>query len=128
MNGIATFGDEYWPGLCFFAAHNQVPACRSGCEETMTSAMTAFGMALGGTSLICYLLMTRLQNRRANRGSSGRSPAPDGANYAGGGGWSIFTRFGGDNSASDSSGNPGDSAGTDSGGGGDGGGGGGAGD
>src|SRR5216684_3968939 len=129
MNGIATFGDEYWPGLCFFAAHNQVPACRSGCEETMTSAMTAFGMALGGTSLICYLLMTRLQNRRANRGSSGRSPAPDGGNYGGGGGgWSIFTRFGGDNSASDSSGNPGDSAGTDSGGGGDGGGGGGAGD
>ncbi len=48
----------------------------------MTSAMTAFGMALGGTSLICYLLMTRLQNRRANRGSSGRSPAPDGGNYA----------------------------------------------
>ena len=27
----------------------------------MTSAMTALGMALGGTSLICYLLMTRLQ-------------------------------------------------------------------
>jgi hypothetical protein len=128
MNGIATFGDEHWHGRFFFAAHNQVPSCRSGREEAMTSAMTAFGIAVGGTSLICCLLMTRLQNRRANRGSSGRSAAPDGGNYAGGEGWSIFKLFGGDNSISDSSGNPADSAGTDSGGGSDGGGGGGAGD
>jgi hypothetical protein len=52
----------------------------------MTSAMTAFGMAVGGVSLICYLLMMRLQNRRANRGSSGCSPAPNGGDYAGGDG------------------------------------------
>src|SRR5216683_5720310 len=118
MNGPATFRDQYGLSHGIFAPHNAFFRR----EKTMTSAVAAFGMALGGTSLICYLLMTRLQNRRANRGSSGRSPAPDGGNYAGGGGWSIFTRFGGDNSASDSSGNPGDSAGTDSGGGGDGGG------
>jgi hypothetical protein len=112
-------------GRCFSATHNQVPSCDSGRGETMTSAMTALAIAVGGTSPICYLLMTRLQNRRANRGSSGHSPAPDGGNFAGGDGWSIFTWFGGDNSASDSSGNPGDSAGSNSGGGGDGGGGGG---
>ena len=86
----------------------------------MTSAMTAFGIAVGATSLICYLLMTRLQGRRANRGSSGHSPSPDGANFAGSDGWSIVTWFGGDNSASDSPGNPIDSGGSDSEGGGDG--------
>jgi hypothetical protein len=43
-------------------------------------------VAVGGTWLIWYLLMTRLQNRRANRGSSGHSPAQDGGNYAGGDG------------------------------------------
>jgi hypothetical protein len=84
----------------------------------MTSAMTAFGIAVGATSLICYLRMTRLQSCRANRGSSGHSPSPDGGNFAGGDGWSIFTWFGGDNSASDSSGNPGDSGESDGGGGG----------
>jgi hypothetical protein len=49
----------------------------------MRSTVTALVMAVGGTSLICYLLMTRLQNRRANRGSSGHSPSADGGNYAG---------------------------------------------
>jgi hypothetical protein len=29
----------------------------------MTSAMAAFGIAAGRTSLICYALMARLQNR-----------------------------------------------------------------
>jgi len=52
----------------------------------MRSAVTALAMAVGGTSLICYLLMTRLQNRRANRGSSGQSPSADGGNYAAGDG------------------------------------------
>src|SRR5437879_1047311 len=105
------------------------PSCGSAREETMTSAMAAFGIAVGGTSLICYLLMTRLQNRRANRGSSGHSCGPDGGNYTGGGCWSISTWFAGDASASDSSANPcdaggGDSGGSDGGGGGYGGGGG----
>ena len=84
----------------------------------MTSAVAAFAIAVGGTSLICYLLITRLQNRRANRGSSGNSSGADG-------GWSLSHWFGGDHSALDGSGNPIDSGGGDSGGDGDGGGGGG---
>jgi len=63
----------------------------------MTSAMACIReIAVGGTSLICYLLMTRLQNRSANRGSSGHSCGPDGGNDTGGG-WSISSWFGGDN-------------------------------
>ncbi|HEV3500225.1 MAG TPA: hypothetical protein VGZ92_07855 [Bradyrhizobium sp.] len=88
----------------------------------MTSAMMAFGIAVGGTSLICYVLMTRSQNR--NRRASGDGRSPDGSNYAASDGWTIASWFGSDhNSASDSSGNPSDLGGGDSGGGGDGGGG-----
>jgi hypothetical protein len=47
--------------------------------------MAAFGIAVGVSSLICRVLMTRLQNRRANRGSSGHSSEPDGGNDTGGG-------------------------------------------
>jgi hypothetical protein len=94
----------------------------------MTGEMAAFGIAVGGTSLVCYLLMTRLQNPRANRRSLRDGPSPDGGNFTGSNGWSISSRFGGDNSAFDSSGNPGDSGGSDSGGGADGGGGDGGGD
>jgi hypothetical protein len=49
----------------------------------MSSAMAAFGIAVGGSSLICYVRMTRLQNRGANRGSSGHSAV--GGNPTGGG-------------------------------------------
>ena len=43
-----------------FAVHNRafLAVWRGG------SAMAAFGIAVGGTSLICYLLMTRLQNSK----------------------------------------------------------------
>ncbi len=87
----------------------------------------AFAIAVGGTSLVCYLLMTRLQNRRANRSAPRDGFLPDGGNYTAAEGWSISSRFGGDSPAFDSSGNPSDSAGGDSesgagGGGGDGGG------
>ena len=68
MNGVASFGDER--GLGYL-----VLQCRVGCwfqhGGMMTSAMVTFAIAVGGTSLICYALMTRLQNRRAGRGSSG---------------------------------------------------------
>ena len=90
----------------------------------MTSEMAAFGIAVGGTSLVCYLLMTRLQNRRASRRSRRDDPSSDGGNYTGADSWSISSWFGGDNPAFDSSGNPSDSGGSDSGGGADGGGGG----
>ena len=89
----------------------------------MTSEMMAFAIAVGGTSLVCYLLMTRLQNRRANRSAPRDGFLPDGGNYTAAEGWSISSRFGGDSPACDSSGNPSDSAGGDSGGGADGGGG-----
>jgi hypothetical protein len=49
----------------------------------MTSAMVTFAIAVGGTSLICYALMTRRQNRRANRRSSGDSSGAGSGNYSG---------------------------------------------
>jgi uncharacterized membrane protein YgcG len=94
-------------------------------RPTMTSEMTAFAIAVGGTSLVCYLLMTRMQNRGANRNAPRDGFLPDGGNYTVAEGWIISSRFGGDNPAFDNSGNPSDSAGGDSGGGADGGGGGG---
>jgi hypothetical protein len=122
MNGIATFGDEWWRTAGTFAVHNKAP-CRDFAREALvTSEMTAFAIAVGGTSLVCYLLMTRLQNRRANRNSL-RGFLPDGGNYTAAEGWIISSRFGGDSPALDSSGNPSDSAGGDNAGGADGGGG-----
>jgi hypothetical protein len=44
----------------------------------MIGGMTAFATAVGGTSLVCHLLMSRLQNRRGNRRSSDDSSAGDG--------------------------------------------------
>jgi hypothetical protein len=35
----------------------------------MTGGMAAFMVTVGGTSLICYLLMNRVQNRKARRES-----------------------------------------------------------
>lgn len=89
----------------------------------MTSGMTAFAVAVGGTSLICYVVTTRLQNRRAPRRSSSDNSGADGAGYAGDRGGTLFGWSGGGHSASDSSGNPVEDDGDDSGGGGDGGGG-----
>src|SRR3981189_152595 len=57
MNGIATFRAEYWPGRCLFATHHPAPSCGSARQETMTSAMAAFGIAVGGSSLICRVLI-----------------------------------------------------------------------
>jgi hypothetical protein len=88
------------------------------------SAMTAFMIAVGATSLICFLLMSRVQNRSARRSPAGDGSG-DGASYdSGSDGWHASSWFGGDNSTSDNSGPSSDSGGGDSGGGGDGGGGG----
>jgi hypothetical protein len=90
----------------------------------MTSAMAAFGVAVCGTSLVCFMLMTRVQNRRATRRPS-RGGSPDGSSFASGDsvsdGGGLFTWSGGDHSASDPSGASNDAGGGDSGGGGDGG-------
>ena len=48
-----------------------------------------------------YLLMTRLQNRRANRSEPRDGFLPDGGNYTAAEGWSISSRFGGDSPAFD---------------------------
>jgi hypothetical protein len=68
----------------------------------MTSGMAAFMVAVGGTSLICFLLMNRGQTRRARREGVSDST------YAGVGTgdsssatcWSLFSRGGGDSSSS----------------------------
>ncbi len=103
--------------------HNKAPCCDFAREPIMTSELTAFAIAVGGTSLVCYLLMTRLQNRRANRSAPRDGSLPDGGNYTAAEGWIISSRLGSDNPAFDSSGNPSDPAGGNSGGGADGGGG-----
>src|ERR1700730_17164452 len=124
MNAAAPFGDECSQryGVSFAAHH---PAGRQRDrrprEKSMTNAMTAFGIAVGGTSLL-YLLMTRLRNGRRSRGSSSDSSGSDSGYYAGGDGWGLSSWFGGGDSASDNSCTSSD--GGDSGGGGDGGGGG----
>src|SRR3982074_2605412 len=87
--------------------------------------MLAVVAAVGGAAVACDVLMTRLQNRRGTRRSSSGSTGSD-VTYAGGGGWSLASAFGGDHSESDRSSNPldcggGDIAGGDSGGGGGGG-------
>jgi hypothetical protein len=105
-------------GVALFAAHHPDPRQR---DKTMTSAMTAFGIAVGGTSLL-YLLMTRLQNGKRKRGWSSASSGSD-SGHGTGGGWTISNWFGGGDSASDNSCSSSD--GGDSGGGGDCGGGGG---
>jgi hypothetical protein len=96
----------------------------------MTSGMIALAIVVGATSLVCFLLMTRVQNIKRNRRASGDGSAPDVANYFGGDAWSLSGWFGGDHSAFggalsalDSSGNPSDSSGSFSGGGDSGGGG-----
>jgi hypothetical protein len=113
-------------GRAYFAVHKGRRFAGFGQgRETMTSAMAAFGIAVAGTSLICYALMTRAEKIRRNRRSAGDS-ATDGGSTSGSDGWANWS--GGHHSVTDSSGNPSDFGGGDSGGGdgggGDGGGGG----
>jgi hypothetical protein len=88
----------------------------------MTGGIAAFLAAVGGTSLVCYVLVNRAENRSARRqGASGDSTG-SGASYTGGygsDGWNVFSWFSSNNSSSDSSGGEtGDLSGSDSGGGG----------
>jgi hypothetical protein len=88
----------------------------------MTSGMTAFMVAVGGTSLVCYLLMNRAQNRKARRESAGGDVSGMGPGDSSGGGWNLLSGFGSDSSSSHNSGSSSDSVGDGGGGGGDGGG------
>jgi hypothetical protein len=67
--------------------HNKAPWGDFAQEAIMTSEMAAFAIAVGGTSLVCYLLMTRLQNRRANRSAARDDLLSDGGNYTAAEGW-----------------------------------------
>ena len=93
----------------------------------MTGGITAFLAAVGGTSLICYLLTNRAENRGARRQGASGDSAGSGASYTGvygSDGWNVFSWFSSNNPSSDSSGASGDLSGSDSGGGDSGGGGG----
>jgi hypothetical protein len=70
-----------------FAVHNRRLFGGLALGETMTAAMAVFGIAVGSTPLICYLLMTRLQNGKRNLRSSGDSSTPDAGGHAAGDGW-----------------------------------------
>ena len=93
----------------------------------MTAAIMAFGIAVGIATLTCYLLMTRLQNRRVISGFS-----RDGFGWVGGAdigdGGSHFVWSGNDSTAAGHSGAANDCGGGDSGAGDGGGGDGGVGD
>jgi len=85
MNGAACLSTN--AGRQAFAAVQHLMSRRGPAQGgTMTSAITMFGIAVGATSLVCYLLMTRLQNRRTNRGPSRDGSGADGGNDVGGDG------------------------------------------
>jgi hypothetical protein len=60
MNRPVMFSNESWPWHGVFAMHNSVVRRE---RKRMTGAMMALRIAVGNAALICYLLMTRLQNR-----------------------------------------------------------------
>jgi hypothetical protein len=69
--------------------------------------MATLGIAVAATSAICYALLTRAEKIRRNRRPAGDNS--DGSDSTSGGdGWAVASWFGGDHSATDSSGNPGD--------------------
>ena len=77
----------------------------------MTSGMTAFMVAVGGTSLVCYLLMNRVQARKTRRESAGGDASGTGPGDSSGGGWSLLSWFGSDSSSSHNSSSSSDSGG-----------------
>jgi hypothetical protein len=99
-------------GMAFLQCTIQGPAR----EETMTGAMMASGVAVGIATLICYLLMTRLQNRRVVSGSCRDDFGWVGGADIGDGG-SHFVLSGNDSTAAGHSGAENDCGGGDSGGG-----------
>jgi hypothetical protein len=90
----------------------------------MTSGMAALMVAVGGTSLICYLLMNRVRARQARRESASDSTYSGigASDSSSAGGWNLSSWSSSESSSSHHSASSSDSGG---GGGGDGGGGGG---
>jgi len=121
MNGSALFGDQ-WQEMGRPAEHRAGPGQNHG--GVMTGGMTAFLAAVGGTSLICYLMVGRRRNRSGRR-SQGDNAGGGANGDSDGDGGNLFSWFSSEPSSSNSSGDWDSSdSGGDSGGGGDGGGGG----
>jgi len=65
------------------------------------SGMAAFMVAVGGTSLICYLLINRVQNRKERRETAGGDASgASSSGSSGGDGWSLSSWFGSDSFSS----------------------------
>ena len=92
-------------------------------QDTMMNGMTALMVAIG-TSLICYLLAKRVQNRNTRREGVSDSGSYGSSSSSSTDGWNLFSWGSSDSSAHDSSSSS-DSGGDSGGGGGDSGGGGG---
>ena len=84
----------------------------------MTSGMTAFMVAVGETSLVCFLLMNRGKPARPGRENAGGDASGTGPGDSSGGGWGPLSWSGSDSSSSHNSSSSSDFGG-DSGGGGD---------
>ena len=75
----------------------------------MTSGVMAFMVAVGGTSLVCYLLMSRVQARKTRGESAGGDTCGTGpGDSSAGSGGSLFSWFGSDSFSSHNSGSSSD--------------------
>jgi hypothetical protein len=90
----------------------------------MASGMTTLMVAVGGVSLVGYLLMNRGQARKTRRQSAESNGDSPGCSEGSGGGWSLLPWLGSDGASSDASSSSSDGGGSDGGGGGGDGGGG----
>jgi hypothetical protein len=61
MNGDASFGDECGQVTAIVAAQ-EASISKPRRKDATTNGMTALMVAVGGSSLACYWLMTRVQN------------------------------------------------------------------
>jgi hypothetical protein len=104
MNGIAAFGDEWWPARAsFLAVHNRAVRRHLEREGAMASTIMTIGLWAGVISLLCYLAMRPTPNRGPGRPSSGDSFGSVGGPYAGDS-WNISSGSGADSSGFHNSG------------------------
>jgi hypothetical protein len=92
-------------------------------QDATMSGMAVLMVAIGGASLICYLLMNQAQNRNARREGVSDSGPYGSSDSSSTDGWSLFSWGGSDSSSSHDSASSSDSGGDTGGGAGDGGGG-----
>lgn len=91
-------------------------AGRRNCVNPMGGTM-AFIAAVGGASLVCYLLINRAESRSARRDSTGSDGTSSGSSYgASGEGWGISSWFSSSTASSSDCSSASDSSSGDSGG------------